>query len=207
MLLEAGLAFSSRLLLLALCRGYLSRSLLYDLQDLSGKSVSPDKAIERNGNDVELDTLPTPSVHSPRSRPTFATAGSRSLHSEVAQTVFSVCLTESSLMFGMLMCQGMDLLEPHVRMRHWKISLFILMTIVLVIIPLSLSLVVNVGSGLGAHSRPEATNKASPINRARQGISVPLSPRSFQHGSRWHISLRIVIRPSATCTCVIRINF
>ena len=61
--------------------------------------------------DVELDTLPVPTIQSPRSK-SFSPRGPRPFHSQVAQTIFGVCLTESVLLFSLLMCQGVNVLDP-----------------------------------------------------------------------------------------------
>ena len=45
------------------------------------------------------------------------------------------------MLFHLLMAQAVDLYQPGSRMLHWLISLFILLSLLLAVIPVSLSLV------------------------------------------------------------------
>jgi len=127
------------------CRKYLLRSLYHDLQDLSSEKVVPSQAelgsstrpVTNVQSGIELATLPSPSTHS-----TSSAGKSRSLHSSVARTIFSVCFSESCVMFFFLLCQGLDLFDSRTRLFNWKASLFLLLATNLVFTPISASLVV-----------------------------------------------------------------
>ncbi|KAF8154275.1 Abscisic acid G-protein coupled receptor-domain-containing protein [Crassisporium funariophilum] len=138
-------------------RKYLLRILYSDLQSLSSSSTvasTPGTPIStrysRPGspstpNGIELDTLPLPSTHTPKSR-TFFSNEATSIHSSVSRTVFSWCFAESCMMFSLLMLQGLDVFSARTRLLNWRFSLFFLMTAILVVIPLSVSLLLAIGT-------------------------------------------------------------
>lgn len=88
-------------------------------------------------DDIELDTLPAPSSTPTRS----ASEKSHSRNLSIANIAFSLCFTESCMLFHLLMAQAVDLYNPGSRMLHWLISLFIVLSLLLAVIPVSLSLV------------------------------------------------------------------
>ncbi|VDB92246.1 unnamed protein product [Peniophora sp. CBMAI 1063] len=95
------------------------------------------KTADTPDDDIELDALPAPS--SAPARSTAQTSHSRNL--SIANIAFSLCFSESCMLFHLLMAQAVDLYHPGSRMLHWLISLFILLSLLLAVIPISLSLV------------------------------------------------------------------
>jgi len=92
----------SRIVLFLGCRKYLLRTLYHDLLS-SAKSDAMDIG---DGGD-ELLELPQPTTgntkpgHEPRGY----------FHSTLARTTFSVCFGESTILFALLMFQGLDILD------------------------------------------------------------------------------------------------
>ncbi|KAG6826861.1 hypothetical protein H0H92_014119 [Tricholoma furcatifolium] len=125
------------------CRKYLLRSLYSDLRTLSSSSSSS-------------TTSPpvTPGLPQPVTRKTTTDdARSSALHSTVARSIFSLMFTESSMMFIVLMLQGLDLCSPRTRHLSWMFSLTFLLSAILILIPFSFSLLVALGPG-PSHSHP-----------------------------------------------------
>ncbi|KAF9461349.1 Abscisic acid G-protein coupled receptor-domain-containing protein [Collybia nuda] len=100
------------------CRKYLLRSLYSDLQALSTPKA----------------TLPSPSSAN--------TPNDFQAHSVLARSVFALSFAESCTMFMLLMAQALDIFTPATRLLHWRISLAILMTTILVFVPMCLSLLI-----------------------------------------------------------------
>ncbi|KAI0830332.1 Abscisic acid G-protein coupled receptor-domain-containing protein [Trametes gibbosa] len=127
------------------CRKYLLRNLYHDLQDLSAKASSDagDPVIVFDAGETELEALPT-SATSP-STPTIGRK--RPFHSALSRALFSLCFTETCILFLLLVCQAIDVLHPRVRLAHWQISLSVLLAAIVLVIPLSYSLVLSNGSG------------------------------------------------------------
>ncbi|KAH7924192.1 hypothetical protein BV22DRAFT_1196119 [Leucogyrophana mollusca] len=99
------------------CRVFLQRKLYSDLQSLTSQEALPPSA-----------STPKPST-------------ARSWHSYLGQSCFSLCFSESTILFAMLMCQGLDLLEDQARLLSWRIALFLLLATILLFIPASFSLI------------------------------------------------------------------
>lgn len=129
------------------------RSLYHDLQDLSANEVQSSGQAD---TELELETLPTSLIAS--GKPSAVTSGSKaSLHSVLSRSLFSASFSESCVMLLMLMAQGVDLFRPRyvvlppggyaeliqkrARLFNWKMSLFALLAIILLFIPVSLSVV------------------------------------------------------------------
>ncbi|KAG2078386.1 hypothetical protein BDR04DRAFT_1086651 [Suillus decipiens] len=96
------------------CRIFLQKKLYKDLQQLAPQ-----------------DTLPG-SAQSSSIQP---------WHSTLAQTCFSLCFSECSILFCMVMCQGLDWLEPRIRLLSWQTTLFLLLFTILLLVPISFSLI------------------------------------------------------------------
>ncbi|KII90101.1 hypothetical protein PLICRDRAFT_174887 [Plicaturopsis crispa FD-325 SS-3] len=158
--IETAVISSLRFVLFFSCRKYLLRSLYHDLQDLSSDTKvtvstqsevpsSTSQRIDASGDsDYELDSLPAPNTQA-KSHDVGVKGKKGSLHSVLARTAFSVCFSECCIMFLMLMAQGMDTFDPRTRILNWKVSLFLLLATILVFIPLSLSLILTLGSSSG----------------------------------------------------------
>ncbi|KAH8092180.1 Abscisic acid G-protein coupled receptor-domain-containing protein [Cristinia sonorae] len=139
--LESTVAMGARLILFYTCRRYLLASLYHDLQGLTSEGVVPSSAGELDVDAVELETLPT---HSPsKHHHTPTPSRNRIFHSFVSRTLFSLSFSESCMLFLLLMCQGLDIFQPRTRLINWNISLYLLLTLIMVLIPLSYSLVLS----------------------------------------------------------------
>ncbi|KAH9851286.1 Abscisic acid G-protein coupled receptor-domain-containing protein, partial [Lenzites betulinus] len=127
------------------CRKYLLRNLYHDLQDLSAKASSEagTSVIVFDAGETELETLPT-SATSPS---TPSIGRKRPFHSALSRALFSLCFSEACLLFLLLVCQAIDVLHPRVRLAHWQASLSALIICIVLVIPLSYSLVLSNGSG------------------------------------------------------------
>ncbi|KIK02881.1 hypothetical protein K443DRAFT_96034 [Laccaria amethystina LaAM-08-1] len=150
LLTETLLLSLSRFSLFFACRKYLLQSLYSDLQSLSADSTpgGGESTPTHQRNEIELDSLPPPTTHTPKSSK-FFNAGTTFLHSTVSRVIFSWLFAESCTMFFLLMLQGLDILSPRTRLLNWRFSLFFLMATILVIIPLSVSLLLALGAGGG----------------------------------------------------------
>ncbi|KAG6374112.1 G protein-coupled receptor 89 [Boletus reticuloceps] len=102
------------------CRIFLQRGLYNELRVLASATQ---------------DALP-PSVTMPKPSAT------KSWHSELSQSSFSICFTECCMLFAMLLCQGFNILDPSIRLYTWRASLFLLLSTIIVLIPASLYMVV-----------------------------------------------------------------
>ncbi|KZP33174.1 G protein-coupled receptor 89 [Athelia psychrophila] len=146
--LRTGLFFS--------CRKFLIRSLYHDLQDLS-TTEAPSSHLDV---DLELEMLPTAATQS--GKPISATLGGKTpLHLVLSRSLFSASFSESCMMLLMLMFQGIDLFRPRARLFNWEVSLFVLLAIILLFIPISLSVVLTMGP-----SHPDKSRKRSIVTRA-----------------------------------------
>ncbi|KAL1734583.1 Abscisic acid G-protein coupled receptor-domain-containing protein [Schizophyllum commune] len=121
------------------CRRYLLHSLYADLQDLSLPSGPATDAVPKSP-EIELESLPMPSG-APAQQSTRST-----LHSAVSRNIFALCFSETCTMFFLLMFQGLSIFQPSVRLLQWQISLALLLTTIILIIPSSISLVLSVGA-------------------------------------------------------------
>lgn len=130
------------------------------------------KTIDLPDDDLELDALPAPS--STPARSTSSANHSRNL--SIANIAFSLCFSESCMLFHLLMAQAVDLYQPGSRMLHWLISLFILLSLLLAVIPVSLSLVTT--SSLFFQCR---TFKAFTDKSTHQHQLISLSPGTISH--------------------------
>lgn len=163
LLVEGAVLVVLRIMLLLGCREFLFRSLYTDLQALSSESAGPVMAenvsaaapttggrsvLDENQQQVfELQELPNPvtvnTMH------VFKSSSFPGLRSSVARTVFAVVFVESCMMFFVLMLQGLEQFAPPVRLFSWKFSLISLLGIILLVVPLSTSLLLA--------SRPHST--------------------------------------------------
>lgn len=94
------------------CRKYLLRSLYSDLRNLSsdsGRELTPPNTPNTAQNTgIELNALPSPVSHGKSGNPT-PYSSPNSFHSIVARSVFSLMFAESSMMFFVLMLQGLNI--------------------------------------------------------------------------------------------------
>ncbi|KAF8170773.1 G protein-coupled receptor 89 [Pholiota molesta] len=140
------------------CRKFLLRTIYSDLRSLSSTAApgtpTPSRrpsmpvdlaALNFESEDVELETLPPPTTHTPKSAK-FSIEDTAYLHTAVARVIFSWCFAEGCMMFALLMLQGVGVLSSNTRLLNWRISLFLLMSAVLVVIPLSVSLLLAISS-------------------------------------------------------------
>ncbi len=149
-----------RALLFYASRRYLLRHLYHDLQDLSVKT-SPDPGtpvVMFDAGETELEVLPAPS--SATTVP--AVSRKRPFHSALSRALFSLCFSESCTLFFLLICQALELFHPRcvcyhaeeladsssccgvsVRLFNWKVSLCILIIAIVLVIPLSYSIVLS----------------------------------------------------------------
>ncbi|KAF8900147.1 Abscisic acid G-protein coupled receptor-domain-containing protein [Gymnopilus junonius] len=146
------------------CRKYLLRSLYLDLRTLTSSALPSTPTSEypnshgnivfdanANGSSaadnegIELDTLPLPTTHTPKSAK-FSLEDTTYLHTSVSRVVFSWCFAESCMMFILLILQALGIFSPSSRLLNWRISLFILMSAILVVIPLSVSILLSIGT-------------------------------------------------------------
>ncbi|GBE86872.1 hypothetical protein SCP_1001140 [Sparassis crispa] len=164
--LETCILVFIKILLFFACRGYLLRNLYHDLQDLSAQqTVEPGSPPCSDDANLELTTLPGPSTA------VVAVASGRPLHSTLSRSLFSLCFSEICTLFLLLMCQGIDLLDPGVRLINWKVSLWLLLATILVFIPLSYSLVLSGGpSGKGTQPRQRPSVLRALLNILSVGL-------------------------------------
>ncbi|TFK48188.1 hypothetical protein OE88DRAFT_1720292 [Heliocybe sulcata] len=150
-------SLGSQCLLFASCRKYLLRSLYHDLQSLSSPE-GQDVPMHGRGvsEDVELGTLPAPSTSSGQSA---SLKRRRPLHSTLSRGLFAICFSESCVLFFLLMCQGLDILDARTRLVNWRISLSVLLSAILVLVPLCLNLILTYTSTV-------APNDATPHSRS-----------------------------------------
>ncbi|KAI0354206.1 hypothetical protein OH77DRAFT_517207 [Trametes cingulata] len=142
--LQSAILLATRGGLFYACRRYLLRNLYHDLQDLSAKAaLQSNTPVVIDAGETELETLPTSSTTA--NTPTVARK--RPFHSALSRGLFSLCFSETCILFLLLICQALDVIHPRVRLAHWQISLSALLVSVVLVIPLSYSLVLSNGSG------------------------------------------------------------
>ncbi|KAL1943310.1 hypothetical protein VTO73DRAFT_4385 [Trametes versicolor] len=141
---QTALLFLARGSLFYACRRYLLHNLYHDLQDLSAKATSDQNTtLVFDAGETELETLPT-SATSP-STPS-GTPRKRPFHSALSRALFSLCFSEACMLFLLLICQALDISHTRVRLIHWQISLSLLLVAIVLVIPLSYSIVLSNGS-------------------------------------------------------------
>ncbi|KAJ7038865.1 G protein-coupled receptor 89 [Mycena alexandri] len=135
MVTETGILLIARAAIFLSCRKYLLRSLYSNLQDLSG--------VENASNSIPMrDPLPSPITQSEREKPQRKT---ESMYSTLCSDVFAGCFSESCMLFLLLMFQGLSVFSSSTRLFNWRLSLFLLLTCILVLIPFILSLLLTIG--------------------------------------------------------------
>ncbi|KAJ7819246.1 G protein-coupled receptor 89 [Mycena leptocephala] len=141
MVTETGILLLLRAAIFFSCRKYLLRSLYSDLQDLSG--------VENTSKSIR-DPLPSPITQTEREKPRRKT---ETVYSTLSSDIFAGCFSESCLLFLLLMLQGLSVFSSSTRLFNWRLSLFLLLTCILVLIPFLLSLLLTVGSDSGPRTR------------------------------------------------------
>ncbi|TFK71222.1 hypothetical protein BDN72DRAFT_958254 [Pluteus cervinus] len=156
LVIESGLLLVPRLFLIFACRKYIFRTLYPDLQavssDTNGGSpghnlgdLTPPIGASPTTNSFPLDTLPTPSTAASSSKNRSGTGRTVPLHARVSRDCFAVCFSECCMQFILLVMQALDVFSPETRLLNWKGSIWVLMGMILVVIPLCVSLLVFVG--------------------------------------------------------------
>ncbi|KAF7373791.1 G protein-coupled receptor 89 [Mycena sanguinolenta] len=121
------------------CRKYLLRSLYSDLQDLSGA--------ENPLNSIPMrDPLPSPITQVEKAKPNRKT---ESVYSTLSSDIFAGCFSESCLLFLLLMLQGMNVFSSSTRLFNWRLSMFLLLACILVLVPFVITLLLTVGPDPG----------------------------------------------------------
>ena len=95
-------------------RKYLLHSLYHDLQDLSDETTPLASA---SSDDVELETLPTPSTAGVTPRVTTFAPRKGVLHSTLSRALFALSFSESLMLFVLLMCQALDIFHTRCVLR------------------------------------------------------------------------------------------
>ncbi|KAF8346552.1 G protein-coupled receptor 89 [Amanita rubescens] len=141
-----------RLILFAAWRKYLSRTLYPDLASLSletslnGTQTRNARADSVDGA-VELSALPPP-ITTPvegSSSHRRSAKNQKLLHSSISRAIFSLVITESCIVFLLLVLQAVDVFSPSTRLYNWRYSLTFLIFSILVLIPQCMSLLLMVG--------------------------------------------------------------
>ncbi|KAJ7092404.1 G protein-coupled receptor 89 [Mycena belliarum] len=133
LLAETGTIVVLRIAIFFSCRKYVLRSLYSDLQDMSG-AESPSR-----------DPLPSPITQTVRESVRKPQGKTEKLYSTLASNIFAGCFSETCLLFLLLMLQGMDVFTSSTRLFNWRLSLFFILTCVLVLIPFFLSFLLTAG--------------------------------------------------------------
>ncbi|KAF9472678.1 G protein-coupled receptor 89 [Pholiota conissans] len=155
---ETAMLTLARFSLFFACRKYLLRTIYSDLRSISSSATPGTPTLSRRpslpadlvslnfeSDDIELEALPPPTTHTPKSAK-FLMEDATYLHASISRILFSWCFSEGCMMFALLMMQGVGLLSSSSRLLNWRISLFLLMSAVLVVIPLSVSLLLATNS-------------------------------------------------------------
>ncbi|OSC96409.1 hypothetical protein PYCCODRAFT_1421048 [Trametes coccinea BRFM310] len=139
---SAGL-FVARGALFYASRRFLLRTLYHDLQDLSAKAANAPgtPVVVFDAGETELETLPTSNSAGAASAPNLPRK--RPFHSALSRALFSLCFSETCMLFLLLILQALDMFSPLVRLMHWRISLSVLLVSIVLVIPLSYSLVLS----------------------------------------------------------------
>ncbi|KAJ7123701.1 Abscisic acid G-protein coupled receptor-domain-containing protein [Mycena epipterygia] len=144
MLTETGILLLLRGTVFFSCRKYLLRSLYSDLQDLSGAG---------NSSKYMRDPLPSPITQTAKESLRKPHGQTEILYSTLSSNIFAGCFSESCLLFLLLILQGLSIFSPSTRLFNWRLSLFLLLTCILVLIPFLLSLLFTVGPDSAPHIR------------------------------------------------------
>ncbi|KAJ6465721.1 G protein-coupled receptor 89 [Mycena sanguinolenta] len=136
---ETGILVLLRGAMFFACRKYLLRSLYSDLQDLSG-AENPLDSIPMP------DPLPSPITLVEKAKPNRKT---ESVYSTLSGDIFAGCFSESCLLFLLLMLQGMNVFSSSTRLFNWRLSMFLLLTCILVLVPFVITLLLTVGPDPG----------------------------------------------------------
>ncbi|TFK36129.1 hypothetical protein BDQ12DRAFT_756357 [Crucibulum laeve] len=173
-----------RLTIFLACRKYLLRSLYSDLQSLSSTSAalltpnSPPSTPTTSNGTFELDSLPAPNLQTPKSSSSSLSRHSPDtafLHSAVSRGLFSWTLAECCTMFVLLMMQGAGIFAARTRLLNFRFSLSFLLSAILVLIPLSVSLL----AALGSPSPVSAATGSSTTSQRRRTLKRLLGPRAL----------------------------
>ncbi|KAJ7060724.1 G protein-coupled receptor 89 [Mycena amicta] len=119
------------------CRKYILSSVYANLQQ---------ESLPSNDYIPLQEPLPSPITQSERDKPLRKTKTE-------AGDVFAGCFMESCMLCVLLMMQALDVFSPRARLLNWRVSLFILLTLVLVCIPFLLSLLLTLSADSDARPR------------------------------------------------------
>ncbi|KAJ7493539.1 G protein-coupled receptor 89 [Mycena latifolia] len=143
-LTETAILVGLRVAVFFSCRKYVLRNLYSDLQGLSGVD---------NSSNPQRDPLPSPITQTAREAVRKPHGKTETLYSTLASNIFAGCFSESCLLFFLLMLQGMSVFSSRTRLINWQLSLFLLLTCILVLIPFILSLLLTIGPDPAPHTR------------------------------------------------------
>ncbi|KAG8751857.1 hypothetical protein FRC14_007559, partial [Serendipita sp. 396] len=155
------IVLSVRISLFIFCRKFLLDALYRNLRSLSYAGNGPMEATQSDlahpsDNEMELEGLPrTLSSRNTegRSKPAGSMSTSSiasfargifpqrhdsnsSVQANLARSVFALCFEEGCILFLLVMCQALNILDGRTRRTHWRGSLFVLVFLVIVFIPL-----------------------------------------------------------------------
>ncbi|KAI0791074.1 Abscisic acid G-protein coupled receptor-domain-containing protein [Abortiporus biennis] len=156
LVIEACVVVTLRASLFFASRKYLLSRLYHDLDEISIEAGASEQTnpIRDQDDSVDIELLPTSVTSAVPSRRTTSSSSvtRRAFHSVLSRTIFQLSLSESCALFAILMCQGLDILHPWTRLWSWNISLYFLLSSILIIIPLSYSLVLSYRSSSASHT-------------------------------------------------------
>ncbi|KAF8342709.1 Abscisic acid G-protein coupled receptor-domain-containing protein [Cantharellus anzutake] len=123
------------------CHRYLLRSLVQDLRHLSIPLHAPFSSASRAGFEIDPPESPLrPGVlplHVASSVvPKFPGEAKSPWHSKWSYAAFSLCFSESCILFLLVVFQSMDIFSESARLLNWELSLSLLVALILLVIPL-----------------------------------------------------------------------
>ncbi|KIJ18097.1 hypothetical protein PAXINDRAFT_110556 [Paxillus involutus ATCC 200175] len=136
------------LILFLCCRVFLQKKLYNDLQHLA----------------------PTAQDSLPQSATALNPSSTKSWHSTLAQSSFSICFTECCVLFAMLMGQGFNLLDPYARLYSWRVSLLLLLSTIIIIIPASFCMILTYRSGGSVPSASSIASAETALERVKSDL-------------------------------------
>ncbi|KAF8216302.1 Abscisic acid G-protein coupled receptor-domain-containing protein [Mycena galopus ATCC 62051] len=142
---ETGILLLLRAAIFFACRKYLLRSLYSDLQDLSDAETTSNLTMDMRA--------PLPSPITERAKPR-RNSKTESVYGTLSSDIFAGCFSESCMLFVLLMLQGVDVFSPSTRLFNWRLSMFLLLTCILVLVPFLITLLLTVGPDPAPRPRP-----------------------------------------------------
>ncbi|KAF8841059.1 hypothetical protein BDN67DRAFT_1002595 [Paxillus ammoniavirescens] len=160
------------LILFLCCRVFLQKKLYNDLQHLA----------------------PTAQDSLPQSATALNPSSTKSWHSALAQSSFSICFTECCVLFAMLMGQGFNLLDPYARLYSWRASLLLLLSTIIIIIPASFCMILTYRSETPSLLNIRAITFLLPVLLFVFALSfIPLPADFMSHNPLTSTTARLVV--------------